>query len=256
MIPVLFTIGSFNVYAFGFFLALAFLLSTFIIWKFARDELKEEEYLDAFLYTSVFALFSSRLTYILFHFDEFGANFLRYVVVRETPGLSLLGGLLGGFLFLFFFARGRKYHFLHILDLFSLAFCFALLFAKIGEQLGGAGFGKETTFPISIGIAGVPGRHHPVELYYVGILFLCGILLLFLYQKIQRDKWPYGLVFSVFAFVLALSIFVLEFLTVHPVYLYGLNMRQITALIGVAVLLRPLYKRVRSVFLLKKEKHI
>lgn len=256
MIPVLFTIGTFNVYAFGFFLAVAFSLSTFIIWKLGKEELKEEEYLDVFLYTCLFTLFSARATYILFHFEEFGFTILRYIVVRETPGLSLLGGLLGGGLFLFFISRKKKYHFLHMLDFFSVAFSFALSFAKVGEELGGAGFGKETTFPLSIHIAGIPGRHHPVELYQAAILFLSGFLLLFLYQKIAREKWPYGFVFYIFVLILALSIFALEFLTVYPVYLYGLSVRQIGALIGIVLIVRPLVRRIRSVFLLRKGKHI
>src|SRR3972149_2076530 len=113
MLPILFTIGPFKVYAFGFFLSLSFILSTFIIWKYAKEDLKESEYLDAFLYTSVIALITARIIYILFHFEEFGINILRYIVVRETPGLSLTGGLVGGFLFLWWYAKSQKFDFLH-----------------------------------------------------------------------------------------------------------------------------------------------
>lgn len=146
MLPVLFTIGPFKVYTFGFFLALSFILSTFIVWRYAKEELKEEEYLDAFLYTSIATLLSSRLVYILFNFDQFGTNLLRYIVVRETPGLSLLGGLLGGFAFLFWYAKKLRFDFTCLLDLFSLAGSFALVFTKIGEQLAGSGLAKRQIF--------------------------------------------------------------------------------------------------------------
>ena len=43
MQPVLYSIGRYNVYSFGIFLALSFILSTFVIWKFAKEEFKEED---------------------------------------------------------------------------------------------------------------------------------------------------------------------------------------------------------------------
>ncbi|MBI3379241.1 prolipoprotein diacylglyceryl transferase [Candidatus Gottesmanbacteria bacterium] len=240
MSPVLFTIGSFNVYAFGFFLSLAFLFSTFIVWKNAKEELAEEEYLDAFLYTSLASLIASRLGFILFHFNEFGLNFLKYIVVRETPGLSLVGGLFGGFIFLFWYARRIKRNFWKLLDLFSLASSFALILAKLGEQLGGAGFGRETNFFLGIKIIGLPGKHHPVELYEAFLLSILTLILYLIYKRVKRNILPEGLVASIFGIGLALIIFLLEFLKVYNLYLYGLSFRQVGVLILLVAIVVPL----------------
>ena len=163
--PVLYTIGSYNVYSFGLFLALSFLLSTFVIWKYAREEFKEEDYLDAYLYGFMTALVTARAVYIIRNFSDFGFNLLQYILVTETPGLSLFGGAIGAFLFLLYFSRNRKLHFWHILDLFSSGASLALFFIKIGQQLGGAAFGRETDFFLKVRIIGLPKYHHPAELY-------------------------------------------------------------------------------------------
>lgn len=247
MKPVLFTIGSFNVYAFGIFLCLSFILSTFIIWKYAKEELKEEEYLDLFLYTNIISLIFARGLYIYFHFDDFRFNLPKYFLVRESPGLSLLGGLISAFLFLWWYSKKKKFNFFHILDLFSLAGSIALVFAKIGEQLGGAGFGKETNFFLGVNIVGASGRHYPAEFYEALIFLLLFFLLTFVYHKIQKYKWPEGSVFCLFTLITGLTIFLIEFLKVRVIYLGGLSIRQITALVLVILIIWPVIKRLKMI---------
>lgn len=245
MSPILFTIGAFNVYAFGFFLSLAFLFSTFIVWKNAKEKLMEEEYLDAFLFTCLIALISSRITYIIFHFSDFGLNILKYIVVIEAPGLSLSGGLFGGVIALFWFTRRKREEFWQLLDLFSFAGCFALVLSKIGEQLAGAGFGRETNFLLGVKIAGLTGRRHPVELYEAILFTILTIILFFVYRKVKRKIYPSGLVSYIFGVGLAVIIFLLEFLKVYPVYLYGLSIRQFTAILIFFATVVPLIKRIK-----------
>ncbi len=205
----------------------------------------EEEYLDAFLFTCLSALISARIIYIILHFSDFGLNFLKYIIVIEAPGLSLLGGLFGGVISLFWYTRKMKEKFWQHLDLFSLAGCFALILAKIGEQLGGAGFGRETNFFLGVKIVGLSGRHHPVELYEAILFSILTIILYFVYQKVRRKIWPQGMVTYLFGISLAIIIFLLEFLKVYPVYLYGLSIRQITAIFMFTATVLPLIKRLK-----------
>lgn len=242
MLPILFTIGPFNVYSFGFFLSLAFIISTFLVWKYASDDLKEEEYLDAYLYTNIVILVIARISFIITNFENFGGNILKYIVVRETPGLSLISGLAGGIVFLYFYARNKKYDFWHLGDIFAIALSFSLFLSKIGEQLGGAGFGKATDLFWGVRIAGITGKHHPTE-FYEALLFLILALILTLVYRATIKKKINGFVLCLFSLYVSLVIFLIEFLKDYQVYLYRLSKRQIGALILIILVLKPLVTR-------------
>lgn len=244
MQPVLFTIGPYNAYSFGFFLAISFLFSTFAVWRYSKSEFKEEEYLDAYLYASFVALVSARLFYIIKNFHQFEFNILKYIVVRETPGLSLVGGIIGGFIFLVWYARKKKIDLMHILDIFSIAMGIALFFAKIGEQLGGAGFGKETNSIIGMKIVGFTGRFHPVEIYEAILFFILTVFLIWFYQYVYKKRWSKGLVFLVFTQFTSIFIFLVEFLKVSTVYLYNLSVRQWTILLLMLLTAKPIIDKI------------
>lgn len=256
MKPILFTIGTFNVYAFGFFLFLAFLFATFIVFEYAKQDFKEEEYFDAFLYSCVASVISARIGYILTHFQSFQFIILRYILVRETPGLSLTAGMIGGCIFLYWYTHAKKLPFVRILDIFSIAAAFALFLSRIGQILGGGGFGKETSFFLAVRLAGKAGRFHPVELYESVLFLLVFILLSFLYTKAQKEKWPQGLTGCIFVLSTSLIIFLLEFLKVNSVYLYGLSFRHISALVVFILILKPTISRVMRIAHMGKQKHL
>lgn len=246
MAPILFTVGPFNAYSFGIFLSLAFLFSTFIVWKFSKIELKEDEYMDAFLYSCVAALVSARLFYIIKNFNQFGYNILKYFVVRETPGLSMIGAIGGGLIFLYLYSRKKKIDFLHLADILSIAGSAALFFAKIGEQLGGAAFGKKTDLFMGIKVIGMTGRYFPVEILESLAFFLVTVFLIWYYHKAEKNKWPKGLAFYLFLELAAIIIFLVEYLKVTTVYLYNLSIRQIVTLVIIIVLIQPIIRLIRT----------
>ena len=231
MMPVLFTIGSYNVYSFGLFLAVSFLLSTFVLWKLSSQEFKEDEYMDAYFYSAIAMIISGRIVYIIRNWHEFGFQLLKYILVVETPGLSLIGGIAGGFIFLFFYCRQKKIILYRFLDILTPALSLALVFIKIGQLLGGAVYGSKTDFFLKIKINGREGFYHPTELYESIIFAVTFIILIFLYKRGKQKKWEEGIIVSIFTFILGISVFGLEFLKVHRVYLYGLSFRQILSVL-------------------------
>ncbi|MBI2612130.1 prolipoprotein diacylglyceryl transferase [Candidatus Gottesmanbacteria bacterium] len=216
--PIIFTLGKFQVFTFGLFLALGFILSSFVVFYFGREDLKEEEYMDAFVYSSLMALFGARLMYVLTHFADFGGNILRYIVVREEPGLSLFGGLLGGTIFLWYYTKRRKIEFIRLADIFSVAFSFGLSIVSFGSFIGGGTYGAESFLPVGVKVVEQSSFIHPVELYQGIILLILFILLATLLKTFFRRKE--GLVSLVFLLGLSVSIFLLEFLKSIHVYLY------------------------------------
>ena len=166
----------------------------------------------------------------------------------------MLGGFIGGFLYLRWVTQKKKLDFWKTLDLFSLAACFALVFAKIGEQLGGAAYGRETSVFLGVKIIGLPGLRHPTEFYESLIYLILSVILVIIYKRIQRIKWPQGTIFCIFSLTVALTIFLIEFLKINTLYLYGLNIRQIVALLIMGVLLKPFIHRLKIIKLLSQNK--
>ncbi|MBI4066948.1 prolipoprotein diacylglyceryl transferase [Candidatus Gottesmanbacteria bacterium] len=234
MKPILADIGPFHVFSYGLFLSLSFLISSFVIWKYGREELIEEELMDTYVYTSLVALLFSRVFYILFHFNEFGGNILKYIIVRENPGLSIIGGLLGGVAFLFYYTKRRKINTYKVADIFALTASLGLSLVSVGEFLGGATFGRETNLPWGVQVAGVLGKRHPTELYGFILFLILFMVLRFLYKK--RFYKKEGYLSLVFLVGYSLIVFLLEIFKVGSVYLYDrISLNQVFA-IGILII--------------------
>lgn len=133
MLPVLFSFGPIKVYTFGVFLVLAFFWGSFFLWKLVRLTVyKEEEIFDGLFLSLGFALFFARFFYVIGNFSDFGLNLLKFILINGYPGLSLPGGLLGGFLFAYLFFFTKKRDFQAMVDYFIPPLFVALGFGFLG----------------------------------------------------------------------------------------------------------------------------
>ncbi len=81
---------------------------------------------------SFFALFSARLFYVIFHPIPVFLNILGFILFPYFPGLSLVGGLLGGALALYVYSRRRKFPIGRVFDFFTMSFIFTLPIGLVG----------------------------------------------------------------------------------------------------------------------------
>ena len=133
MLPVLFTIGPLKIYTLGVFLVLAFFWGSFLLWRLIRlSAYKEEEIFDCLFLSLMFGLFFSRLFYVAGHFSQFGFDLLKFILINGYPGLSWLGGLMGGFFFAYLFFSAKKIPFLQVSDYFIPPLFLALGFGFLG----------------------------------------------------------------------------------------------------------------------------
>lgn len=255
MRPILFSLGPISVSSFGFFAALAFLLASFLIWKFSQEELlfsktpiEEEILFDAMFIFTLGGLVGARLFFIFFHFQEFGLNFLSWILIGQANRLSLLGGFWVGAILLFIFSLKKRIDFWDIGDLFSLGGSAALSLGFIGAFLDGTGFGAKTTFPWGVLFVGQEGRRHPVQL--LGAVFF---LLLFLILKGVRflalkKRLKDGVVILCFLSLSGVILFLLDFLKEGEIYLRWIKKDQLFYLGAALVGSVWLYKRLERNF--------
>ena len=255
MLPTLFSLGPISFSSFGFFAAAAFLLACFLIWKFSHEELlfskmpiKDETLFDAVFIFTLGIIFGARLIFIFSHFQNFGFNFLSWILVRQASGFSFLGGFIVGCAFLFIFSLKKKLDFWKMADLFSLGITAALSLCFIGAFLDGVGAGAKTTLAWGVLFVGLEGKRHPVQLM-AAVFFLIFFLILkrtrLLVLKRRKKK---GIIVFGFLSLSGLALFLLDFLKEGRIYLSGLKKDQLLYLIATILSGACLYKRLERNF--------
>jgi phosphatidylglycerol---prolipoprotein diacylglyceryl transferase len=188
MYPILFQSGHITLYAYGFFLMVAFVAAAGITLFRARKAhlgISFEAAAELFFYNVLAALIGARLFHALLNFDSFRSDPLRFFRIWEG-GLVFYGGfLLAAAVSAAYMARHRLPSW-KILDLVSPPLALGLGIGRIGCFLAGCCYGEETglpwgvvfTDPASLARLNVP--LHPTQLYEAlgawGIFFFLGRL--------------------------------------------------------------------------------
>lgn len=200
MHPVLFSLGPLPISSFGFFLALAFLAASFIVWRLAKlYDLPEEKILDIAILTFFGSLAAARIYFVALHWDLF-QDLSKAVLINRYPGLSLYGGILGGILTLWFLVKRAKLNFWQIGDFAAVGFLLALSLGNIGCLLGGCNFGAVSDLPIAISVVGVIGKRLPLSAIESFIFFL---VFVHLWKQVIRFHFS-GKIVSLFLIVFGL----------------------------------------------------
>ncbi len=193
MLPILFSIGPIKIYSYGFFISLAFLVGSFVVWKRAKEEAYDEEKIfDALVLTVLFALLGARGYFILLNFQNFGFNFLKWIWLTRYAGLCFHGGLLGGILGLFLFTRREKWDFWQTADIAVFGLVLGQAIGRIGCFLNGCCYGKPTNLFLGMKFAGLTERRHPTQLYEAILALLIFYLLLKLERRYRLFAWYKG----------------------------------------------------------------
>lgn len=119
----------------------------FIIFLFTVYQLSKEDFLfirkgvsmdnifDLVFMALPFALLTSRLFYIMFHPSWHYLNPLIFFVIPYFPGLSLVGGIIGAWIFIVFYTKNKKISSSRLLDMLSLSFLLAFSIGVILEAI-------------------------------------------------------------------------------------------------------------------------
>lgn len=107
-----------------------FLFSMYLLAKedfvILRSDMSMEKIFNTCMVAAIFALFFSRVFYVLGNPSPVFYSPLGFLLFTYFPGLSLAGGLLGGFTFIYFDSRKKNLPYERLLDFFSASFivCF------------------------------------------------------------------------------------------------------------------------------------
>lgn len=216
MYPILFRIGPFTIYAYGTFLAIAFIVGLVIARiGFKKRDINPDIAYDLVLALALAGIIGARLFYVVGHWDYYSRNLAEIIQVHRG-GLVFYGGLLLGVLAAIGVARIRKISVLKIADSLASPLALGMVVARIGCFLNGCSYGRPTNLPWGVNFFDVP--RHPTQLYEL-IHSLLIFLFLFFYVEKRFEFKRDGSLFLVYLILYSFGRFLLEFLRDSPLIL-------------------------------------
>ncbi|MCZ6765475.1 MAG: prolipoprotein diacylglyceryl transferase [bacterium] len=221
MHPVLIKIGWFNIYSFGFMLAVSFLVGIYMSTRRAKTFGVDPQYiLDLSVYIILAGVIGSRLLYVVFHLDEYRS--LVDVFALWQGGATLYGGFLLSIFVIYVFTKKRNLDYLLVADIVSPALALGIMLTRVGCFLSGCCYGKPTELAWGVvfppdSAAGVYARQiaasypveavalHPTQLYasFFGMVTL--LFLLLFRNKLTKRGSTFGallMLYGTFRFTL------------------------------------------------------
>jgi len=209
--PILFKIGPFTVYTYGFFIAVAFI--TGILWasrEAGRLGEEPEKIMDLGFYLIISAIIGARLLFVFLNVKEYLAHPLNVFKIWEG-GLVFHGGLIFGLLAGFLYLKWHHLSIWKFTDIVAPALALGQSIGRIGCLMAGCCYGKETTCPWGIvftdsnSLAVQNVRLHPTQIYSSVCVFGLFIFLLWLRKKKSYEGqifWTYTALYSVGRFTI------------------------------------------------------
>lgn len=232
MQPILLSLGKFNIYSWGFMLALAILIGTLLLVKKSNQEgIDGNTIIDFVIWIVSGGVIGARLFYVLVYSPKYYlANPLKIIALWEG-GLVFYGGLLGGAIAATYFIKSRKLDFWVIGDLVAPYLSLGYGFVRIGCFLNGCCYGKETTLPWGVEFPQLIGYRHPTQIYSSISGFLIFIILVILYQR----KRFHGQVILIYGILYGITRFIIEGLRENLEVFAGITVSQLISVILIAV---------------------
>jgi phosphatidylglycerol:prolipoprotein diacylglycerol transferase len=213
---ILFTIGDFHVRSYGLVVALAVLLATGMALFLTKGTPYQKHIPNLVLYLMAGALLCARVWHVFFFQWDYYSGHVSEIPSIWNGGLSIQGGLVGGFLAGAIYVRRYRLSFWELADTLAPAIVLGQAIGRIACFLNGDAFGSPTGS--GFGIVYPPGTMAfdtygsqplwPAEVWEGQWDIIVFVLLILLKSR----KWPKGCLFLVYNILYSFARFMLEFL--------------------------------------------
>jgi phosphatidylglycerol:prolipoprotein diacylglycerol transferase len=240
MFPVVVAFGPFTISSIGLFIALAFVMGSFEIWKRAKEEHYEDsDIFDIVFLTFLGGLIGGRLFHILYNFGDFGFDIGRWLNLAYSNQIAWLGFVVGVMYMLYLVYKRKKFSYFEFLDVSVFGVIVAQVLVRVGQFLDGSYLGSVTVWPIGLHFPGVEGGRFPVQLIEVVVLIGLFFYLrwlnkhyrLFSWYQDSRGKAHPGFLWLVYMGSLCVLYFGLDFITERETVLWMFSVRQFVCVV-------------------------
>lgn len=248
--PVLIELGPITIYWYGLFFALGVVAGYLVARRLWLKSGRLAQRFDSLvLWVIIFGIIGARLVDVfLFEWGYFKDNLTDIYKIWQG-GLAIHGGLLGGFIALWWYVKKNQDKLWVALDIMAPAVALGQAIGRWGNYFNQEIFGTPTNFPWGIFIAPAnrPAEYLSFEFFHPTFLYeSVGLLVIFycLFRLYQKKTWS-GQIFAYYLLVTGLLRLALEFIRVDEQLFFwglrsGLIISGILIIIGALVLVRQL----------------
>jgi phosphatidylglycerol:prolipoprotein diacylglycerol transferase len=149
-VPFGFSVFGYYIALYGLVIGIGMLLGWLMVeWMAKKTGQNQEIYLDFTLIVVIISVVCARIYYVIFAFGEFKDN-LWSIFNTRTGGLAIYGGVIGGVLTAFIFAKVRKYPFWLLVDTSCIGLVTGQIIGRWGNFFNREAFGKYTNGPFAM----------------------------------------------------------------------------------------------------------
>ncbi len=208
------TIGSFNLYTYGLFVALGFFTAMQVSKINAKPhDISAETITDIFFVIFASALVGSRLLYVLINFSEYKNNLIGIFQIWNG-GLVFFGGFVAVCAACLIYFKKKNLPILKTADIISPGIAVGHAIGRIGCLFAGCCYGKVCEWPIAIkftnsdSLAPLHVFLHPTQIY--SIISNLAVFLALLWLQKRKKKFD-GRVFLIYIILYSLLRSIIEF---------------------------------------------
>lgn len=221
---VAFTLFGIDIMWYGILIATGMVIAVFIALREAkRLKISEDDILNLAMIAIPCGLIGARAYYVIFNWSYYAGNIAEILNFRGG-GLAIHGGLIGGILAGFIYAKIKKINFFKLSDCVVLGIPLAQAIGRWGNFLNQEAHGGPTNLPWGIMVDGV--KVHPTFLYE-SIWDLGVFLFLFIFRKKQKYQ---GQILVDYIILYSIGRFFIEGLRTDSLMLGPLRMAQVVSL--------------------------
>ena len=225
---VAFTIFGIDVMWYGVLIATGMLIGIALAIREAkRVGISEDDVLNIAIIAIPVAIICARLYYVIFSWDYYSQNPGEIFNIRGG-GLAIHGGLIGGILTGFIYAKVKKLDFFKTADAVMVGMPLAQAIGRWGNFINGEAHGGPTSLPWGIMVDGV--KVHPTFLYES--IWDFGIFLFIMFYM-RKKKTYEGEVIVSYITLYSIGRFFIEGLRTDSLMFGPIRMAQFVSLVGV-----------------------
>jgi phosphatidylglycerol:prolipoprotein diacylglycerol transferase len=167
--PVFLRIGPIQLRWYGLMYMLSFIISYFVLKRFARFRklnISTDDLYDLLFYLIIGVMVGGRLGYVIFYdLDSYLHDPLSIFAIWQG-GMSFHGGFIGVTIAAWWAARRKGWNFWEVADLICVAIPIGLGLGRIGNFINGELYGRPTNVPWAMVFPDNPSApRHPSQLY-------------------------------------------------------------------------------------------